>query len=83
MINPGRVILTDMVDLPPVIKRGDLVNILAVMGNMTVTALGKAKRDGRRGELIPVVNVDSGKEVIAQVRDSHTVVVKVKRGADL
>lgn len=75
IINPGRIILTYMVDLPPVIKRGDLVTVLAVTENLTITTLGKAKQDGKVGDLISVINLDSGKEIVAQVKDSKTVVV--------
>ena len=65
----------DLVELPPLVKRGDLVMILAETNGLKITALGQVKKKGRLGERIPVVNLDSKKILHARVIDSNTVKV--------
>ena len=67
------VLHTDLIELPPIIKRGDVVVIVVESKGLRITARGKAKRRGRLGERIPVENLDSKKIIYAQVVDSHTV----------
>jgi flagella basal body P-ring formation protein FlgA len=65
----------DLVELPPLIKRGDIVKIIVESEGLKVTTLGKAKEMGRRGEMIKVINVDSTKAIYARVIDSNSVKV--------
>lgn len=65
----------DLVELPPLVKRGDLVTIIAESNGLKITTLGQVKKKGRLGERIPVINVDSKKMVYARVIDSKTVKV--------
>ena len=74
-IKAGVILRTDMVELPPLVKRGDVVVIIAESEGLKVTALGKAKHRGHRGEKIAVENLDSRKEVFARVLDASTVKV--------
>jgi len=66
---------TDLIELPPLVKRGDLVVILAESNGLKITTLGQVKKKGRLGERIPVVNMDSKKILHARVIDSNTVKV--------
>ena len=72
-IGSKAVLHTDLIELPPIIKRGDVVVIVFEQNGLRITALGKAKRRGRLGERIPVENIDSNKILHAQIVDSHTV----------
>ena len=74
-INAGTILRTDLVELPPLVKRGDMVVIVLESKGMKITALGQVKRKGRLGERIPVVNFDSKKILYAQVVDANTVKV--------
>jgi flagella basal body P-ring formation protein FlgA len=65
----------DSIELPPLVKRGDLVVIIAESENLKITTLGQVKKKGRRGERIPVVNLDSKKVLQARVVDANTVKV--------
>ena len=65
----------DVIELPPLVKRGDLVVIIAESKGLRITARGQVKKKGRRGERIPVVNVDSKKVLYARVIDANTVKV--------
>jgi flagella basal body P-ring formation protein FlgA len=65
----------DSVELPPLVKRGDLVVIIAQSKGLKITTRGLVKKKGRLGDRIPVVNVDSKKVLYARVIDSNTVQV--------
>ena len=50
-----------------VVRRGDMVTIVAQQGGLRVTASGQARQDGALGETISVVNVNSKKVITARV----------------
>ena len=66
----------DHVELPPLVKRGDIVKIIVESQGLKVTALGKVQGKGRRGEMIKVINVDSSKAIYARVLDASNVKVE-------
>jgi flagella basal body P-ring formation protein FlgA len=72
---PGTVLRTDTVELPPLVKRGDMVILQAASGVLQVTALGQAKSNGQQGERIRIVNIDTNKELYGYVVDAKTVKV--------
>lgn len=74
-ISVGRIIYKTMVEVPPVIKRGQRVRIVAESDTLKVTAPGVAKQDGRVGDVIKVQNLISKKIVSGIVVDSQTVKV--------
>ena len=63
----------DLIELPPLVKRGDLVVIVAESNGLKITTLGQVKKRGRLGERIPVINMDSKKILYGRVIDSNTV----------
>lgn len=65
----------DSIELPPLVKRGDLVVIIAQSKGLKISTRGVVKKKGRLGDRIPVVNVDSKKVLYARVIDSNTVQV--------
>lgn len=67
---------SDLIELPPLVKNGDIVRIVIESDGLKITALGKAKEKGRRGEMIKVINVDSHKAIYARVLDSSSVKVE-------
>ena len=75
-ISAKTVLRADLIELPPLVKRGDIVVIVAESKGLRITALGKAKRKGRLGDRIPVENFDSKKILNAQVLDAKTVSVE-------
>ena len=72
----NRVLSTDLVELPPLVKRGDMVTIVAKLEGLKITTLGQVKRKGRQGERVPVLNMDSQKVIFARVIDANTVAVE-------
>jgi flagellar basal body P-ring formation protein FlgA len=75
-IGPKEVLRTDIVELPPMVKRNDRVSIVAESESLRITAAGEAKESGIRGERVKVVNLNSNKEIFARVLDSKTVQVE-------
>ena len=67
MIYPDTLLKTGMFSLPPLVNRGDIVKIVANAGPMTITATGKVKQRGCKGELIDVINTDSQRVITARV----------------
>lgn len=72
---PGTVLRTDTVELPPLIKRGDVVILKAASEALQVTVLGQAKSSGKQGERIKIVNIDTNKVLYGYVVDAKTVQV--------
>lgn len=75
MIYPGTVLQTGMIDQPPVVKRGDVVKIIAETGPMTITATGIVKQQGRKGEMVQVMNTGSNRVILARVTGPDAVAV--------
>ncbi len=75
IVNTGASIRTDMIDLPNLIERGDIVNIVAHLEGVKATGVGKAKQSGRKGDMIMIKNVDSGRQITGRIKDSSTVLV--------
>jgi flagella basal body P-ring formation protein FlgA len=63
----------NLVEFPPLVKRGDVVVIVAETNGLKITALGQVKKKGALGDRIPVVNFESKKVLYARVVDSNTV----------
>jgi flagella basal body P-ring formation protein FlgA len=72
-IYPKQVILENDVEIPPVVMRGDTVKIVVNFSNLTATARGVVRENGRIGDKIKVVNIDSKKSLYATVIDHNTV----------
>jgi flagella basal body P-ring formation protein FlgA len=75
-IGVDTVLRTDLIEFPPLVKRGDMVVIVARSRGLKVTALGQVRTKGLRGEKIKVVNLDSKKSIFARVVDANTVMVE-------
>lgn len=75
-INPKEVLRSDIVEQPPMVRRNDVVSIVAESGSLRITAMGEVKESGCSGARVKVINLRSGKEIIARVMDSKTVQVE-------
>jgi flagella basal body P-ring formation protein FlgA len=72
-IGSKTVLRANLVEFPPLVKRGDVVVIVAETNGLKITALGQVKKKGARGDRIPVVNFESKKVLYARVMDANTV----------
>jgi len=66
-VTAGTVLKPEHIVLPPVIKEGEMVKIIARKGSMQLSTSGLAKADGRTGETIPVKNIGSNKIIHGRV----------------
>jgi len=74
-IDSDAVLRPDLVELPPLVKRGDIVMIIVESDGLKITTLGKVKEKGRKGDMVRVENIDSNKGIYARVLDSSSVKV--------
>ena len=75
-VSAGTVLKPEHLVLPPVIKEGEMVKILARKGTMQLSASGLAKNEGRLGEVIAVKNISSNKMIHARVEQPGIVTVE-------
>jgi flagella basal body P-ring formation protein FlgA len=54
------------VELPPIIRRGELVTIFVRKGPLLVTAKGMARHDAIQGAMVKVLNRNSKKEILCR-----------------
>jgi len=74
-IQADQTILTGMMENAPLVKKGDKVIINAENSQFKITASGEALQDGRSGDQVEVLNLQSGGKVYATVRGSGLVEV--------
>ncbi|MBI4008554.1 MAG: flagellar basal body P-ring formation protein FlgA, partial [Planctomycetes bacterium] len=74
-IRPYSVVTFDMVETPPVIRKGDVIKLLIKKENFMVVTKGISKEDGKKGEVIRVKNFESHKELYGKIIDSETVAI--------
>jgi flagella basal body P-ring formation protein FlgA len=74
-IQADTMLLEGMIENPPMVQKGDRVIIKAESRGIKITAAGKVLEDGRPGDLVRVVNINSGKELYATVKRSDLVEV--------
>jgi flagella basal body P-ring formation protein FlgA len=75
-IGPHRILRLDQIEFPPAVKRGDRVLIVAESAGLRITALGEVQTNGKIGERVKVVNLDSNKTLFARVIDARIVQVQ-------
>jgi flagella basal body P-ring formation protein FlgA len=64
-----------LLEIMPLVKRGDLVTIVAESDTVKITTQGVAIETGGKGEMVKVVNTGSQKEVYGKVKDTRMVEV--------
>ena len=69
IIVAGDALRRSMVSLAPAIKKGDLIQIRIEKGALSVSALVRALSDGSVGDVIEVVNAESGRPLRAKIID--------------
>jgi flagellar basal body P-ring formation protein FlgA len=72
-IKPGEAIRAAYVKVPPLIRRGDRVRMIAVRGSIRITAMGEALGAAARGQNVRVRNLDSKRVVSGRVTAPNTI----------
>jgi flagella basal body P-ring formation protein FlgA len=75
VINTGEIISFQMLRRPPLVRRGQIVRLQVRSGHIMLNSEGVAKKDGARGDRIPVEHAGTGKRIIAVVESEGLVVV--------
>lgn len=75
-IAANSILRSDQVEMPPVVRRGDVVQVIAETAILKVAAKGMVKENGAVGDRIQVMNLRSKKIIYAQVVDEQTVAVE-------
>ena len=73
MLAMGDVIISDAVELPPVIRKGDVITLMVEAPGLLLTAKGIAQEEAKAGQLIRVKNTASGREVLGKAANDRTV----------
>jgi flagella basal body P-ring formation protein FlgA len=58
-IAAGDVIFSDKVQAPVLVKRGELISVVAQGGGIRVTTTARARQDGARGELVQLESLET------------------------
>ena len=74
-IRTGSVLVRRMVELPPLVRRGDVVTISLSGRGIIIKTIGKVAEDGNLGEMVRVLNLQTRRTVYARVVDENTVIV--------
>jgi len=79
-IRKGATIEPGMVVDVPLVRRGDIVSVIARSRHIEVKTLAQALEDGVRGQTIKVRHMDKRTVFAARVEAARTVVIELKRG---
>jgi flagella basal body P-ring formation protein FlgA len=74
-VNSQEVLRLSMLEIPPLVNKGDRVIILFENDQFKITALGEAMEVGRKGDRVKLINLSSKREVYGRVLDASTVQV--------
>lgn len=67
-IQADQIMTTRMVEVPPLVRKGNGVLIKAENKDIRISTLGTVLEDGQFGDNVRVVNISSGKEIFATVK---------------
>ena len=74
-VEAGIPLRTAFLEMPPLVKRGDLVTIVAESAALRITTQGVVTESGCEGDMVKVINTSSRKELYARVLDARTVAI--------
>ncbi len=75
-ISKGKILTESMLELIPVVRRGERVKIVYESGVLHVESYGIAKKDAVVGEVVEVKNTASGRNVYGRASEEGIVVVE-------
>lgn len=72
-LNSREPLRASLLDVPPLVKKGDVVNVILERNSLKLSCLGEIKEAGRKGDRVKLVNLGSKKELFGRVVDAGTV----------
>ena len=76
-VDPDAPLRLNCLEVPPLVRRGDMVTIVVETDVLKITTQGMVTEDGGKGEMVRVINTGSRREVFARVIDSRTVEIEL------
>jgi flagella basal body P-ring formation protein FlgA len=76
-LNGREPIRASLLEVPPLVKKGDVVNVILERNSLRISCLGEIKETGRKGDRVKLVNLGSKKELFGRVVDAGTVQLDV------
>lgn len=75
-VAPGTMWKRSWAEIPPLVKRGELVRLRLVHGGLRIEGKGLVRKDAHAGEWVRVVNTDSRRELLGRVEPDGAVHVE-------
>jgi len=75
-VRAGAPVQTSAVEEPPVVRRGQRVTVRLHSGSLRIDLVGRAREDGRPGDVIRVQNPSSRRDVLGRVDPGGVVLVQ-------
>jgi flagella basal body P-ring formation protein FlgA len=72
-LNGREPIRGSLLEVPPLVKKGDVVNVILERDSLRISCLAEIKETGRKGDRVKLVNLGSKKELFGRVVDAGTV----------
>ncbi|MBM3268363.1 MAG: flagellar basal body P-ring formation protein FlgA [Candidatus Sericytochromatia bacterium] len=76
-IPAGTVLTGAMIEVPPVVKGGQMVSVRLVSGGLLIMSSGQVLQDGRPGQLVRILNTKSQRDFLARVVGPDLVEVNI------
>jgi len=75
-ISRGKILVENMLEPIPVVRRGERVRIIYNSGTLTIESTGIARKDAIEGEMVEVKNTASGKKIYGRASGEGLVMVE-------
>ena len=75
-LRAGAILRSAQVEIPPVVSRGDPVDLVYRRGPLSIRMRGRARQDGRLGERIRVQTAASRRDLVGRVAANGSLVVE-------
>ena len=76
-LNGREPLRASLLEIPPLVKKGDVVNIILERNSLRISCLGEIKEAGRKGDRVKLVNLGSKTELFGRVVDASTIKVDI------
>jgi flagellar basal body P-ring formation protein FlgA len=76
-VQPDRLLIWRDLAARPIVRRGQVVEVVAQSGPVSVSLKGMAMQDGARNETIRIRNIQSNREFTAQVTGENRAVIRL------
>ncbi|PZO82054.1 MAG: flagella basal body P-ring formation protein FlgA [Micavibrio aeruginosavorus] len=76
MVSGGRALISNDLERPQMVSRGDIITLVFESGPMMLTVKGKSMQSGAIGDLVRVSSIDSNKNLQGTVTAHREVTIR-------